>query len=107
MATYTEAQLFQFLSGFQVPEDVGSKWAYSNVDAGLLGIALASRTNSTYESLLRARVTGPLGMNSTAVAVSPEMKARVAVGYDAKLQPAPSWDVPTLPGAGRATFERE
>ena len=100
MANYTEAQLFQFLSGFQVPDNIGSKWAYSNVDAGLLGLALARRADSTYESLLRGRVTGPLGMNSTAVAVLPEMKARVAVGHDAELQTAPAWEVPTLAGAG-------
>jgi len=100
MANYTEAQLFQFLSGFQVPETVGSKWVYSNVDAGLLGLALARRANSTYESLLRSRVTGPLGMNSTSIAVSPEMKPRIAVGHDAELQMAPAWVVPTLAGAG-------
>ena len=100
MANYTEAQLFQFVSGFQVPEHIGSKWAYSNVDAGLLGLALARRTDTTYESLLRGRVTGPLGMDSTSVAVLPEMKARVAVGYDAELQAAPAWVVPTLAGAG-------
>jgi serine-type D-Ala-D-Ala carboxypeptidase/endopeptidase len=100
MATYTEAQLFQFLSGFQVPDSIGSRWAYSNVDAGLLGLALARRANGTYESLLKARVTGPLRMNSTAVAVSSEMKARVADGYDAELHAAPAWDVPTLAGAG-------
>jgi len=100
MANYTEAQLFQFLSGFQVPETVGSKWVYSNVDAGLLGLTLARRANSTYESLLRSRMTGPLGMNSTSIAVSPEMKARIAVGHDAELQVAPAWVVPTLAGAG-------
>src|SRR6185295_15782035 len=55
---------------------------------------------SSYESLLSTRMTGPLGMNSTAVAVSPAMKARVAIGYDAGLQAAPAWEVPTLAGAG-------
>ena len=100
MATYSEAQLFQFLSGFEIPADIGSKWAYSNIDAGLLGLALAHRANSTYEALIKTRLTGPLQMGSTAVALSPEMKARRAVGYDAELRVAPSWDVPTLAGAG-------
>jgi CubicO group peptidase (beta-lactamase class C family) len=100
MATYSEAQLFQFRSGFQVPDSIGSKWAYSNVDAALLGLALARRADGTYESLLKARVTDPLRLNSTAVAVSSEMKARVAAGYDAELRAAPAWEVPTLAGAG-------
>ena len=100
MASYSETQLFQFLAGFEIPDDVGATWEYSNVDAGLLGLALARRANSTYEALLKARVTGPLGMHSTAVTVSPEMKAELADGYDEELRVAPSWVVPTLAGAG-------
>ena len=100
MGRYTEAQLLEYLSTFQVPPDVGQRWAYSNVDAGVLGLALGARVNMTYEALLRARVTGPLKMGSTAVAVSDRMRTRLAVGYDATRRVAPVWNVPTLAGAG-------
>ncbi len=62
MSSYTVDQLYQYLSTFEVPTDVGSQWAYSNVDAGLLGLVLARRANTSYEGLLDTRVTAPLGM---------------------------------------------
>ena len=100
MGRYTEAQLLEYLSTFVVPADVGQKWAYSNVDAGVLGLALGARVDMTYEALLRARLTGPLKMESTAVAVSDRMRTRLAVGYDANRRVAPVWNVPALAGAG-------
>jgi serine-type D-Ala-D-Ala carboxypeptidase/endopeptidase len=100
MARYSEAQLFEYLSTFAVPEDVGRRWAYSNVDAGVLGLALARRAGTTYGDLLSARLTGPLGMRSTTVTVPEDRRPRLADGYDAGLQPAPRWLVPALEGAG-------
>ena len=100
MGRYTEAQLLEYLSTFVVPPDVGQKWAYSNVDAGVLGLALGARVDMTYEALLRARLTGPLNMESTAVALSDRMRTRLAVGYDANRRIAPAWNVPVLAGAG-------
>jgi D-alanyl-D-alanine-carboxypeptidase/D-alanyl-D-alanine-endopeptidase len=53
---------------------------------------------------LRARVTGPLRMDSTALTPSADLKARLAVGHDAVLQPsAPVSTVPmfaAMPAAG-------
>lgn len=100
MARYTEAQLFAYLSSFAIPEDIGSKWVYSNVDAGVLGLALGRRAKSTYESLLATRLTGPLGLASTAVTLPTAMRGRLVTGHDAALEVAPPWLVPALPGAG-------
>jgi serine-type D-Ala-D-Ala carboxypeptidase/endopeptidase len=50
--------------------------------------------------MVRARVTVPLDMKSTSVALSPEMKARMGAGHDSKMKPVPNWDLPTLAGAG-------
>ena len=100
MATYTRAQLLNYLSTFQVPADVGQKWMYSNVDAGVLGMALAVRANTSYEALLETRVTGPLNLRSTSVDLSDRMRLRLADGHDAELRVAPAWNVPILAGAG-------
>ena len=100
MATFTEAQLIDYLSGFQIPEDVGRKWSYSNMDAGVLGLALGRRAGTTYEGLLESRITGPLKMRSTKVTLPDDLRARAATGYDSTLKPAPEWRVPALPGAG-------
>jgi len=100
VANYSVAQLYQFLSSYELPRDIGSKWEYSNTGFGLLGIALANRAGTTYEDLLHARITGPLGMTSTAVAVSPQVKIKLAVGHDSHLQPAPQIDMPAFVAAG-------
>ena len=100
MSGYTVDELYRFVSTFDVPAGVGSRWAYSNMDAGLLGLALAHRANASYERLLESRVTTPLGMNSTVIAVVPPMQSRLAVGHDKTLAAAPRWSVPALLGAG-------
>jgi hypothetical protein len=58
MASYTKAQVLDYLSTFQVPANVGPRWIYSNVDDGVLGLALGVRANTSYEALLETRVTG-------------------------------------------------
>jgi CubicO group peptidase (beta-lactamase class C family) len=99
-ADYTEEQLYQFLSSYQLTRDIGSQFEYSNLGGGLLGLALARRAGMSYEALVHARITGPLGMSSTAITLTPEMKARLAVGHNDKLDATANWDIPTLAGAG-------
>jgi len=99
-ADYSVEQLYQFLSSYELTRDVGAQYEYSNLGGGLLGHVLALRAQMDYPSLVGARVTGPLGMPNTAIALSPEMNARLATGHSAALQPVSNWDLPTLAGAG-------
>jgi CubicO group peptidase (beta-lactamase class C family) len=99
-ADYSVEQLYQFLSTHQLTRDVGAAFEYSNLGAGLLGHALARRAAMDYDSLVSARITGPLGMRRTAIALTPEMKAQLATGHSPSLEPVPNWDLPTLAGAG-------
>jgi serine-type D-Ala-D-Ala carboxypeptidase/endopeptidase len=99
-ADYTEKDLFSFLSSYQLTRDPGSQFEYSNLGAGLLGDLLARRAGMDYETLLRTRITSPLGMASTAIKLSPEMKARLAVGHNPELKPVPNWDFQALAGCG-------
>jgi CubicO group peptidase (beta-lactamase class C family) len=99
-ASYTDEQLYQFLATFELPREIGATWAYSNLGAGLLGKALARRAGMSYEALVRTRITGPLGMDSTSIAVSPEMKNRLAAGHDKELKPAAEWNLPVFEAAG-------
>ncbi|MBV8732069.1 MAG: serine hydrolase [Acidobacteriia bacterium] len=97
---YTVDQLYEFLSSYTLPRDIGEKYEYSNLGGGLLGHVLSLRAGMSYEALVRSRITGPLHMNDTAITLSPELKARMAQGYNGKLEPAANWDLPTLAGAG-------
>jgi serine-type D-Ala-D-Ala carboxypeptidase/endopeptidase len=53
-----------------------------------------------YEALVRSRICDPLGMKDTRITLTPEMKARLAVGHNQALEPVENWDLPTLAGAG-------
>ncbi len=106
-ADYTAEQLFQFLSSYELTRDIGSQYEYSNLGVGLLGQALARRAGLTYEDLVRTRICVPLGMKSTGVTLTSEMKARLAAGHDATLSPVANWDLPTLAGAGALRSDAE
>jgi len=100
-ADYSPENLYAFLSGYQLTRDIGAAYEYSNLGGGLLGHALTLRAQATdYESLVRARVIAPLGLTSTAITLSPELKARLAAGYGPALQPVANWDLAALAGAG-------
>ena len=99
-ADYTVERLYAFLAGVRLGRDIGAGFAYSNLGLGLLGHALALRAGADYEALLRRRITGPLGMSDTTIALSAEMKRRFAVPHDHHLEPVPVWDLPAIPGAG-------
>jgi CubicO group peptidase (beta-lactamase class C family) len=99
-ADYSIEQLYQFLSTYQLTRDIGSKYQYSNVGGGLLGHVLARHVGMDYETLVRSRICAPLGMNSTGITLSTEMKLRFARGHNATLEPVSTWDLPTLAGAG-------
>lgn len=99
-ADYSVEQLYQFLSSYQLTRDIGAQYEYSNLGGGLLGHALARRAGMDYEALVKTRICDPLGMTSTRITLSPEMKARLATGHNASMDPVSNWDLPTLAGAG-------
>lgn len=99
-ADYSAEQLYEFLTGYQLTRDIGSQYEYSNLGGGLLGHVLARRAGTGYETLVRSRICVPLGMNNTGITLTPEMKARLAVGHNQGLESVENWDLPTLAGAG-------
>ena len=99
-ADYSVDDLYQFLSGHTLRRDPGSEVEYSNLGGGLLGHILAHRAGTDYETLVRVRITEPLGMRDTGIRLSSSMKQRMATGHNAMLAPVANWDFPTLAGAG-------
>jgi D-alanyl-D-alanine-carboxypeptidase/D-alanyl-D-alanine-endopeptidase len=96
---YSQQQMFDFLSHYELTRDPGQKFEYSNLAVGLLGEILALRAGTDYETLLRTRITGPLQMNHTAIHLTPEMKADFIPGHFG-IRKASGWEVPALAGAG-------
>jgi D-alanyl-D-alanine-carboxypeptidase/D-alanyl-D-alanine-endopeptidase len=100
-ADYTEADLYEFLSGYVLKRDVGAKYEYSNVGGGLLGLALSRRAGTDYGEFVRERICDPLGMKSTTSQLDADLQWRRAVGHNAALQPVASWDFGlAMAGAG-------
>ncbi|MGB7761519.1 MAG: serine hydrolase [Bryobacteraceae bacterium] len=99
-AEYSAEKLYAFLSSYQLPRDPGERWEYSNLAPGLLGHLLSLRAGKDYETLVVSRIAAPLGMASTRITLTPEMKERMAAGYNAALQPTRLWDFQALAGCG-------
>jgi D-alanyl-D-alanine-carboxypeptidase/D-alanyl-D-alanine-endopeptidase len=97
---YGEAKLLAFFDRYQLTRDIGSQWEYSNLGVGLLGYLLARAAHTDYESLLRKRITGPLGMKDTLITLPPGEAARLAPAFDRYMRPAKPWDIGILTGAG-------
>jgi CubicO group peptidase (beta-lactamase class C family) len=97
---YSVEQMYDFLSHYTLTRDPGAKYEYSNFGAGLLGQLLAVRAGTDYETLLRDRITEPLGMKHTAMQLTPEMKADLISGFGSSGIKAPSIEVSAMKGAG-------
>jgi serine-type D-Ala-D-Ala carboxypeptidase/endopeptidase len=99
-ADYTVEQLYEFLSSYTLPRDIGSKYEYSNVGMGLLGHILTLKAKTDYETLVINRICKPLKMNDTRITLSAEQRSRLATGHHTDLNPTPNWDIKTIEGAG-------
>jgi serine-type D-Ala-D-Ala carboxypeptidase/endopeptidase len=99
-ADYTVQQMYDFLSGYELPRDPGAQFEYSNFGVGLLGHVLSIAAGQPYEELERERVWKPLHMSHTAITFTPWMKEHLALGHDEQGKVVANWDLPTLAGAG-------
>jgi serine-type D-Ala-D-Ala carboxypeptidase/endopeptidase len=98
-AAYREADLLAFLAAHRLEREVGARYEYSNLGAGLLGYALARRAARTYEDAIIERIAAPLGMVDTRVTLSSQQASRLARGHLGG-QPVAGWDFDALAGAG-------
>jgi CubicO group peptidase (beta-lactamase class C family) len=99
-ADYSASKMLASLESVPLLSKPGEHYSYSNLGMGLLGWLLARQSGTDYAELLRRRVTAPLGMGNTAIALAPELSARLAEGHDADGEVVPNWDFDALAGAG-------
>jgi len=100
-ASSTIGQMYAYLSGYRLTRAPGSTFEYSNYGFGLLGNLLARRAGQAdYEALLVDRITGPLGMDSTRIELTPDMSSRLAPPHLASSIGSVSENAPALAGAG-------
>jgi len=99
-AEYTIQQLYGGLADMKLTRAPGTQFEYSNLGFAILGQALANRAHVSYDTLLRARITGPLGLSDTRMGIDAAAKGRLAQGHDVDLRPIGSTDDGALNPAG-------
>ncbi len=78
---YTPEDFYRFLSSYKLQHAPGSHYEYSNINYGLLGLALSYWARKPYRDLVQQIITGPLAMDDTRMELSPGMRQRQAKSY--------------------------
>jgi CubicO group peptidase (beta-lactamase class C family) len=78
----------------------GQRSRYSNLGAGLLGLALANRAGTDYETLIVRSISEPLGLHDTRITLDVGQQDRFAQGYNRGRKPVAHWNLADLAGAG-------
>ncbi|MFT7669009.1 MAG: D-alanyl-D-alanine-carboxypeptidase/D-alanyl-D-alanine-endopeptidase [Planctomycetota bacterium] len=101
-ADYTVKEMYDALEGCDLERAPGERYAYSNLAVGLLGNLLVREQDEAagYAGLLRKRITTPLGLEHTAILLTPWMTEHLVPGYDVDQNPKQNWDLPAFAGAG-------
>jgi CubicO group peptidase (beta-lactamase class C family) len=98
-ADYHPADLYAWLAGHGVANPAHATSSFGSLGFGLLGVALADRAGEPFAQLLADQITIPLGMNDTAVALTPAQRQRMVAGHDQFHGPAKEWHSDALAGA--------
>lgn len=96
---YTISDMYSFLSGYELPRDIGSQYEYSNVGYGLLEQSVVLKTGMSFDQLIREKITDELDMKSTMVSVPDDLSGRFVKGYSYGAETS-HWGFASLAGAG-------
>ena len=86
---YTWPDFVRFLNSWKADpkHEPGKQYLYSDTAMVLLRIALQRRFNTPFAQLMHQRITGPLGMTSTALPLPRDLLGRAVQGYSPQGQP--------------------
>jgi beta-lactamase class C len=87
---YTWPDFIRFLNSWKADpkHEPGKQYLYSDTAMVLLRIALQRRFNTPFAQLMHQRITGPLGMTSTALPLPRDLLGRAVQGYSPQGQPS-------------------
>jgi beta-lactamase class C len=86
---YTFPDFVRFLNSWKADDQhqPGQQFLYSDAGMELLRVALERRFHTPFATLMTQRLTGPLGMNSTALPLPRALLGRAVQGYGASGRP--------------------
>ncbi|NGX63043.1 MAG: D-alanyl-D-alanine-carboxypeptidase/endopeptidase AmpH [Candidatus Anoxychlamydiales bacterium] len=96
---YSVEYVYDYLSNLKLDYEPGSQYRYSNIGISLLCHIISLITNQEFEDLATERLFKPMGMESSKVHLTDEMKNRFAAAHirDRKV---PHWGCKEFEGAG-------
>jgi D-alanyl-D-alanine-carboxypeptidase/D-alanyl-D-alanine-endopeptidase len=97
---FTVEKMYSFLSTYQLTNEPGAKFQYSNLGMSLLGQAITLKAGTNFESLVLDRICRPLHMDDTRITLDSNLSARAAVGHDESGKRAPDYQLQALAPAG-------
>lgn len=77
---YSAEDLYNYISSFD-PPDIDTRWRYSNVAYGLLGLLLERVAKQEYEAMLIERICRPLNMKNTFISLKGRDSSNIAIGH--------------------------
>ena len=78
---YTQEEMLELISGFELLYQPGTEWTYSNFGYYLLGVIVERVSGRTYDELMQERICIPAGMTDTFSEVTGDIVERRALGY--------------------------
>jgi len=86
---YTWPDFVRFLNSWRADpkHEPGQQYLYSNAAMVLLRVALERRFDTQFAALMHQRLTGPLGMSSTALPLPRDLLGRAVQGYGPQGRP--------------------
>lgn len=99
ITSYSREDLWRALGAVRIPRSPPCKSDYSNFGFAVLGELLSQRAGKPWETLVRAQITGPLGMHDTFQTLSQAQVQRLPPGFIRDV-PAARWDMDAFSGAG-------
>lgn len=100
----TEADYLKELAGVRLDNPPGTRFQYSNLGFGLLGVVASRAAHVPYRELVNQRVLTPLGMTSTVWDRASVPAGRLATAYtkgpDGKPKAVEHWLIGAYEGAG-------
>jgi CubicO group peptidase (beta-lactamase class C family) len=92
-----------YRGGLTVDVEPGTRWVYSNHGFAVLGQIVEDVSGEPFDQYLRGHIFGPLGMDSTGLVLSEQLRAGLATGYTLRrrgLRPVTPREVPSPAGGG-------
>jgi D-alanyl-D-alanine-carboxypeptidase/D-alanyl-D-alanine-endopeptidase len=93
--------LFDWLASYQMPQQIGESFEYSNPGTALLGAAIAHVGGADYAELLQSWILDPLAMAETSLQLTGEpLPEGMATGHNGAREPVSNWDFDGFAPAG-------